>query len=67
MSRLNLDDPPHLFMPPVDMAHDIYSLSDTLTEFNSDLYQDIQSDQRVFDSFQRWPYLFSLAMPEQDT
>lgn len=66
MSRLNPDAPPMIFMPPSDMAHDIYSLSDHLKEFNSDMYQDIQLDQQVFDSLQRWPYLFSLVMSEED-
>lgn len=66
MSRLNPKDPPMVFMPPNDTAHDIYSLSDYLKEFNSDMYQDIQLDQLVFDSLQRWPYLFSLVMSEED-
>lgn len=57
--------PPHLFSPPTDQAHDIYSLSAHLKSFNYDLYQDIQQDQGVFDSLQRWPYLFGIAMPDQ--
>lgn len=66
MSRLNPDDPPMIFMPPSDMAHDIYSLSDHLKGFNSEMYQDIQQDQLIFDSLQRWPYLFSLIISEEN-
>lgn len=57
--------PPHLFAPPTDQAHDIYSLSAQLGGFDYDLYQDIQQDQHVFDSLQRWPYLFGIAVPDQ--
>lgn len=58
-------DPPALFMPPADMAHDIYSLSAQLNGFDHNMYQDIQYDQAVYDSFQRWPFLFGIAMASQ--
>ena len=49
-------------MPPADMAHDIYALSSQLKGFDHNMYQDIQQDQAVYDSFQRWPFLFGIAM-----
>ncbi|MEQ9106518.1 MAG: hypothetical protein RLO04_03535 [Limnobacter sp.] len=54
--------PPALFMPPADMAHDIYALSAQFNGFDHNMYQDIQYDQAVYDSFQRWPFLFGIAM-----
>ncbi|GLR25492.1 BcsR/BcsP family cellulose biosynthesis protein [Limnobacter litoralis] len=60
------DSPPFIFMPPVDTAHDIYTLSAQLEGFDHNMYQDIQYDQAVFDSFQRWPFLFQLAMNPQN-
>lgn len=62
MAKFNPQDPPALFMPPADLAHDIYALSAQLEGFDYNMYQDIQQDQAVYDSFQRWPFLFSLAM-----
>jgi hypothetical protein len=62
MAQFNPADPPALFMPPADLAHDIYALSAQLEGFDYNMYQDIQQDQAVYDSFQRWPFLFSLAM-----
>ena len=59
------DSPPVLFMPPIDLAHDIYALSAQLEGFNYNMYQDIQYDQAVYDSFQRWSYLFQIAMAAQ--
>lgn len=64
---LDPDSPPPLVTPPADMAHDIYSLSDHLEGFEYEFYQDIQSNQRVYDSLQRWPYLFGLVMTDDDT
>ncbi|HEX5484919.1 MAG TPA: BcsR/BcsP family cellulose biosynthesis protein [Limnobacter sp.] len=60
------NSPPLIFMPPVDTAHDIYALSAQLEGFDHNMYQDIQYDQAVFDSFQRWPFLFQLAMNPQN-
>lgn len=62
MANFNPQDPPALFMPPADMAHDIYALSAQLEGFDHNMYQDIQQDQAVYDSFQRWPFLFGIAM-----
>lgn len=62
MAQFNPNDPPALFMPPADMAHDIYALSAQLEGFDYNMYQDIQLDQAIYDSFQRWPFLFSIAM-----
>jgi hypothetical protein len=58
----SIEDLPQLFMPPVDLAHDIYALSSQFEGFDHAVYQDIQQDQAVYDSFQRWPYLFSHAL-----
>lgn len=63
---LDPNSPPPFVLPPSDQAHDIYSLSNQLEGFDHDLYQDIQSDQRVFDSLQRWPYLFGLVTATED-
>lgn len=59
---------PILFMPPIDMAHDIYALAIQTKGFDHNLYQDIQHDKAVYDSFQRWPYLFgiTLASPPEE-
>jgi hypothetical protein len=62
MSRFDPKDPPKIFMPPTDMAHDIYALSAQLEGFDHNLYQDIHHDQAIYDSFQRWPFLFNIAM-----
>lgn len=62
MAQFNPEHPPALFMPPADLAHDIYALSAQLEGFDYNTYQDIQQDAAVYDSFQRWPFLFSLAM-----
>lgn len=53
--------PPQFFMPPIDQAIDIYALSDQLSNFDHYLYQDIQEDGFLYDSLQRWPYLFYLV------
>lgn len=62
MAQFNPQDPPALFMPPTDMAHDIYALSAQLEGFDYNMYQDIQHDQAAYDSFQRWPFLFGISM-----
>lgn len=62
MAQFNPKDPPALFMPPADLAHDIYALSAQLEGFDYNMYQDIQLDQAIYDSFQRWPFLFGIAM-----
>jgi hypothetical protein len=62
MAEFDPNTPPTLFMPPADMAHDIYALSAQLEGFDHNMYQDIQQDQAVYDSFQRWPFLFGIAM-----
>ena len=55
MAQFDPNTPPALFMPPADMAHDIYALSAQLEGFDHNMYQDIQRDQAMYDSFQRWP------------
>ncbi|NJM31840.1 MAG: hypothetical protein HC848_01805 [Limnobacter sp.] len=68
MPKLNPSAPPALFLPPTDQAHDIYALSAQIEGFDYLMYQDIQQDQHIFDSLQRWPYLFSLAIePPEST
>ncbi len=62
MAEFNPSDPPALFMPPADKAHDIYALSAQVEGFDHNMYQDIKQDQATYDSFQRWPFLFSIAM-----
>lgn len=62
MAHFDPTEAPALFMPPIDLAHDIYALSAQLEGFDHNLYQDIQQDQAVYDSFQRWPFLFSIVM-----
>lgn len=62
MAQFDPNTPPALFMPPADMAHDIYALSAQLEDFDHNMYQDIQQDQAMYDSFQRWPFLFGIAM-----
>lgn len=66
MNTFDPNSPPVIFMPPIDMAHDIYALASQLEGFDHNLYQDIQQDQAVYDSFQRWPYLFSVALANRD-
>ena len=43
-------------------ARDILTLSQQIPALDAMRYEDFQRDQAMFDSFQRWPYLFSLAM-----
>lgn len=66
MQEFDPQKPPALFMPPVDLAHDIYALSTQIEGFDHTMYQDIQHDQAVYDSFQRWPFLFSVVMALSD-
>lgn len=65
MPHFNPEDPPALFAPPLDLAHDIYALSSQLEGFDHAMYQDIAQDQAVYDSFQRWPYVFGLVMNDE--
>ncbi len=58
---------PPVFMPPIDLAHDIYSLAAQLEGFDHNLYQDIQYNQALYDSFQRWPRLFRLLIEHDET
>jgi hypothetical protein len=53
---------PVLFMPPADHAHDLYALSAYIQGFEHVMYQDIQQDHAMYDSLQRWPYLFGTAL-----
>ncbi len=62
LERFNSSTPPRFFMPPIDHAIDIYALSDQLPNFDHYLYQDIQEDSFLYDSLQRWPYLFALLI-----
>lgn len=62
MSEFDPSLPPQIFMPPIDIAHDIYSLALQAKGFDHLTYQDIQQDKSVYDSFQRWPYLFSITL-----
>jgi hypothetical protein len=62
MSDFDPKLPPHIFMPPMDIAHDIYSLTLQTKGFDHLTYQDIQQDKSVYDSFQRWPYLFNITL-----
>lgn len=67
MAQFDPESPPQLFLPPLDMAHDIYALSNHIEGFDHAMYQDIQHDQNIYDSFQRWPYLFGLVMHDPDS
>jgi hypothetical protein len=49
-------------MPPTDHAHDLYALSAYIQGFEHVMYQDIQQDHAMYDSLQRWPYLFGTAL-----
>ncbi len=60
-----MNEPPPIIMPPVDLAHDVYALASEIEGFQMETYQDIQHDQNVYDSFQRWPYLFMHALSNQ--
>jgi hypothetical protein len=51
-----------LLMPIAITATDIFSLGAQVDDFQWAHYQDIQNDQAMYDSFQRWPFLFALAM-----
>jgi hypothetical protein len=62
MAEFDPNKPPVLFMPPADKAHDIYALSAQVDGFDHNMYQDIKQDQSNYDSFQRWPFLFGIAM-----
>ncbi|MDH4395640.1 MAG: hypothetical protein QE278_08170 [Limnobacter sp.] len=66
MAQFDPESPPALFTPPMDLAHDIYALGTQIKGFDHATYQDIQHDQVVYDSFQRWPYLFSLVMTDEE-
>jgi hypothetical protein len=50
------------FMPIASTATDIFALGTQVEGFDWASYQDIQNDQAMYDSFQRWPFLFALAM-----
>ena len=62
MREFDPNSPPALFMPPIDMAHDIYALAAQISGFDHNQYQDIQHDKAVYDSLQRWPYLFTVTL-----
>lgn len=62
MANFDPSQPPVLFLPPADMAHDIYALSSQLEGFDHNMYQDIQLDQAIYDTLQRWPFLFQITM-----
>lgn len=64
MNHFKPNQPPAIFMPPIDTAHDIYALALHAKGFDHVLYQDIQQDKSVYDSFQRWPYLFALTLAD---
>ena len=46
-------------------ATDIFSLGQQIEGFDWRAYQDIQNDQAMYDSFQRWPFLFALALDKR--
>ncbi len=46
---------------PLYTAHDIYILSQLVPGLDWRTYQDIQNDQAMYDSFQRWPFLFAAS------
>ncbi|WP_370260865.1 BcsR/BcsP family cellulose biosynthesis protein [Limnobacter sp.] len=62
MAEFDPQSPPAMFLPPADLAHDIYALSAQLEGFDHHMYQDIQQDQAVYDSLQRWPFLFNVTV-----